>query len=58
MDLDFGFYDLNLKLNHKFSDKDRLFLSAYRGADKYGASTTINDTYESTSFGAGIKWGI
>ena len=57
VDLDFGFYDLNLKLNHKFSDKDRLFLSAYRGADKYGASTTINDTYESTSFGAGIKWG-
>ena len=28
------FYDLNLKVNHKFSDKDRLFLSIYSGDDK------------------------
>jgi len=28
------FYDLNLKVNHKFSDKDRLFLSVYSGDDK------------------------
>ena len=28
------FYDANLKLNHKFSDKDRLFLSGYFGRDK------------------------
>ncbi len=27
------FYDLNLKVNHKFSDKDRLFLSLYSGDD-------------------------
>lgn len=27
------FYDLNLKANHRFSDKDRLFLSGYFGRD-------------------------
>ena len=27
------FYDMNLKLNHKFSDKSRLFLSSYNGSD-------------------------
>ncbi len=27
------FYDLNLKLNHRFSQKDRLFASAYFGRD-------------------------
>ena len=30
------FYDLNLKINHQFSSKDRLFLSAYLGRDKFG----------------------
>ncbi|NQY68754.1 MAG: TonB-dependent receptor plug domain-containing protein [Flavobacteriales bacterium] len=31
------FYDLNTKVNHKFSDKDRLYISAYLGNDKgYG----------------------
>ncbi|MDP2721142.1 MAG: TonB-dependent receptor plug domain-containing protein [Bacteroidales bacterium] len=28
------FHDLNLKINHTFSDKDKLFLSAYYGDDK------------------------
>lgn len=28
------FYDFNLKLNHKFSDRDRLFFSVYSGDDK------------------------
>lgn len=29
------FYDLNLKLNHKFSDNDRIFLSGYMGRDVF-----------------------
>jgi hypothetical protein len=29
------FYDLNLKLNYRISDKDRLFLSGYFGRDKF-----------------------
>ncbi|WP_075602301.1 TonB-dependent receptor [Saccharicrinis aurantiacus] len=38
------FYDLNAKVNHKFSEKDRLYLSAYAGRDK--ASSAWNDDYE------------
>lgn len=30
------FYDLNLKLNHIFNEKNRLFLSSYIGQDVYG----------------------
>lgn len=33
MDLSLYFYDLNAKINHKFSDKDRLYLSGYFGRD-------------------------
>lgn len=40
------FYDLNVKLNYTFSDKDRLYLSGYFGRDKFG----INDLF-------GIDWG-
>ncbi len=29
------FYDLNLKVNHRFSERDRLYLSYYRGADDF-----------------------
>ena len=28
------FYDVNAKINHKFSDKSRLYLSSYMGSDK------------------------
>ncbi|HHZ65416.1 MAG TPA: TonB-dependent receptor [Flavobacteriales bacterium] len=30
------FYDLNLKANYRFSDKDRLYLSGYFGRDVFG----------------------
>ena len=29
------FYDLNTKLNYKFSEKDRVYLSAYLGEDRF-----------------------
>lgn len=29
------FYDLNAKINHKFSDKDHLYLSVYTGEDRF-----------------------
>ena len=32
------FYDLNVKINAKVSDKDRIFLSSYFGRDQFGAS--------------------
>ncbi len=45
------FYDLNLKVNHKFSDKDRLFLSIYSGDDKVYANIKYRDEYDSYSHG-------
>lgn len=33
------FYDINAKVNHKFSDKNRLFLSFYHGNDYYNISS-------------------
>jgi outer membrane receptor protein involved in Fe transport len=32
---DYHFYDLNAKLTHRFSEKDRLTLSAYGGRDRF-----------------------
>lgn len=37
------FYDLNTKVNYKFSDKDRIFLSGYFGRDVF----TFNNTQRS-----------
>jgi outer membrane receptor for ferrienterochelin and colicin len=55
------FYDLNAKLNHKFSDKSRLFLSAYSGRDKaYLKSTETGDTQGGNMQwvnDAGLGWG-
>ena len=36
------FYDLNAKINHKFNDKSRLFISLYNGNDKYGNLSETN----------------
>ena len=38
----YWFYDFNVKVNHKFSDKDRLYVSFYRGVDKFW----LKDKYE------------
>lgn len=56
------FYDLTAKVNHKFSDRDRVFVSAYLGKDNFGfANKSSKDTegsnydhYESES---GLNWG-
>ncbi len=40
------FYDINLKANYRFSDKDRLYLSGYFGRDKFGFDG-----------GFGLDWG-
>lgn len=41
--LPYHFYDSNLKLNYKLSDKNRLFLSAYYGDDILSASGSFID---------------
>jgi outer membrane receptor protein involved in Fe transport len=45
------FYDLNAKVNYKFSDKDRVYLSTYFGRDVF----TFNNSQR--AFKADIPWG-
>lgn len=45
------FYDLNMKVNYKFSEHDRLYLSGYFGRDIF------NFNNSSRSFSANIPWG-
>ncbi|HEX2609187.1 MAG TPA: TonB-dependent receptor [Flavisolibacter sp.] len=45
------FYDLNAKVNYKFSEKDKLYLSGYFGRDVF----TFNNS--KLSFKANIPWG-
>ncbi|MFK7786807.1 MAG: TonB-dependent receptor [Crocinitomicaceae bacterium] len=45
------FYDLNLKMNYKLGDKDRIYLSGYYGKDEF----TFNDP--DGDFNANMPWG-
>lgn len=52
------FYDLNAKVNHKFSDKDRLYVSGYFGRDRAYFNNDYQydeDTYRTEE--SGIAWG-
>lgn len=55
------FHDINAKINHKISDKDRLYFSVYAGKDKFFFEE--NDNYSENSFKreyttkAGLQWG-
>lgn len=57
------FEDFNAKINHRFSRKDRLYLSFYGGKDKFYfrdryASIQINDdVVEESEDEGGLKWG-
>jgi outer membrane receptor for ferrienterochelin and colicin len=55
------FYDLNFKLNHKFSDKDHLYFSTYAGDDKaysrYQDDYTNNDETNEYKEQFGLRWG-
>jgi hypothetical protein len=55
------FYDMNAKINHKFSDKSRLFASGYFGKDKFYLRSideyTINGEQHKETFNTGLAWG-
>ena len=59
------FYDFNAKLNHKISNNDRLYLSAYLGKDKFYYTESDSYNYvidgksfeENSVFDAGLNWG-
>ncbi len=55
------FYDTNAKINHKFSENSRLFLSAYLGNDKFYFKNSHEYLYNNTKYtekeNAGLGWG-
>lgn len=53
------FYDLNAKVNYRFSDKDRLSLSGYFGKDVFAFNSNASDVLFNIAWGNGIasaKW--
>jgi outer membrane cobalamin receptor len=61
MNAGYYFYDLNAKVNHKFSDRSRLFASVYSGNDKAYVRSKNSGYYNGNSFAekmdAGLGWG-
>jgi outer membrane receptor for ferrienterochelin and colicin len=55
------FYDLNAKINHKFDNKNRLYLSTYMGDDKayarYKSDYYRDNTHVSYNDEFGLNWG-
>jgi len=59
------FYDLTAKINHRFSDKDRIYLSAYTGKDNLLIINKFNNEYKDNNITVsgserqqfGMQWG-
>ncbi len=54
------FHDFNAKINHKFSDKSRLYLSTYMGKDEFYMKDTytgIGQDGYSSKYRSGFNWG-
>ncbi len=56
-DVGYFFHDYNAKLNHEFSRKDKLYVSAYAGRDKFYFRVRENFEDESYETKAGLGWG-
>ena len=57
-DLTLYFYDLNAKINHKLSMKDRLYLSAYLGDDSFGINYYENYKSENDVGQENLNFGL
>ncbi|NOZ46574.1 MAG: TonB-dependent receptor [Chlorobi bacterium] len=53
----YTFYDINVKFNHKFSYKDRLYFSFYTGDDKMITKRKTTDDVEKEKIIDQLKWG-
>ncbi len=51
------FYDLNMKINHRFSDRSRLFLSSYLGNDVFHYTMEMKEDENEVKIYDGLKWG-
>ena len=62
-DGNYFFYDLDAKLTHRFSDRDRLFLNVYNGLDNFyyrykdDYSNAMTGSAISDNQNLGIRWG-
>ena len=53
------FYDLNAKVNYRFSDKDRIYLSSYFGRDVLNFRSSVRDFFFDLPYGNGtatLRW--
>ena len=41
--ISYNFYDLTAKVNHRFSQRNQLYLSTYLGQDRFGSETTFGN---------------
>ena len=59
--LGYFFHDINAKINHKISEKDRLYFSVYAGKDKFFFREKDRDNFGGTqseyTTAAGLDWG-
>ena len=53
----YNFYDLNAKLNHSFSQRDRLYLSVYAGQDKFSDKQEFLGTNLLEQQQFSMRWG-
>jgi outer membrane cobalamin receptor len=52
------FYDVTAKVNHRFSGKDRIYLSLYMGDDKFYSDSEFNESLTShTKNASQLAWG-
>lgn len=55
------FYDINAKVNHKFSDKNRVYVSLYHGKDFFDSQSkdeyNDGDTKSMNNYDIDLKWG-
>jgi outer membrane receptor for ferrienterochelin and colicin len=50
------FYDLNAKFNYDFGNKDKLYLSAYFGRDKFNMNIKEKSASIKSKYNAGLFW--
>jgi len=59
--LGYFFHDINAKINHKISEKDRLYFSVYAGKDDFyfqeKYKENFGDTQDEYTTSAGLTWG-
>jgi len=55
----YHFYDLNMKVNHRISDKDQIFMSGYFGRDVFSYASTESNISSSIAWGnatGSVRW--